>query len=108
MTKLAIEPVACLSDNYAYLIHSPEDGFAPWSILRSGTGAQSACRARLKLTHILNTHHHFDHTGGNLSLKEEFGAEIVGRARTVTESRHRCGCDRRCAMEMGLARGAHS
>ncbi len=31
-----------------------------------------------KLTHILNTHHHFDHTGGNVALKEEFGAEIVG------------------------------
>src|SRR6201999_3646820 len=32
----------------------------------------------LKLTHILNTHHHFDHTGGNIPLKEAFGVEIVG------------------------------
>jgi hydroxyacylglutathione hydrolase len=35
----------------------------------------------LKLTHILNTHHHFDHTGGNLALKDEFRAEIVGPAK---------------------------
>mgnify|MGYP001552877838 CR=1 FL=1 len=32
----------------------------------------------LKLTHILNTHHHLDHCGGNLALKEEFGAQVVG------------------------------
>ena len=30
------------------------------------------------LTHILNTHHHNDHTGGNLELKQTFGATIVG------------------------------
>jgi hydroxyacylglutathione hydrolase len=30
------------------------------------------------LTHILNTHHHFDHTGGNIPLKEEFGAKVIG------------------------------
>ena len=32
----------------------------------------------LQLTHILNTHHHFDHTGGNLELKEMTGARIIG------------------------------
>jgi hydroxyacylglutathione hydrolase len=38
-----------------------------------------ALRARsLSLTHILNTHHHFDHTGGNLELKERTGAKIIG------------------------------
>ena len=30
------------------------------------------------LTHILNTHHHLDHTGGNLALKDETGAQVVG------------------------------
>jgi hydroxyacylglutathione hydrolase len=30
------------------------------------------------LTHILNTHHHLDHCGGNLDLKRETGATIVG------------------------------
>ena len=30
------------------------------------------------LTHILNTHHHHDHTGGNLELKEKTGRTIVG------------------------------
>ena len=31
-----------------------------------------------KLTHILTTHHHGDHTGGNLELKAETGCTIVG------------------------------
>jgi len=35
----------------------------------------------LTLTHILNTHHHFDHVGGNLFLKEKYGATIVGPKR---------------------------
>lgn len=30
------------------------------------------------LTHILNTHHHFDHAGGNLELKARHGCTIVG------------------------------
>jgi hydroxyacylglutathione hydrolase len=30
------------------------------------------------LTHILNTHHHDDHTGGNLALKKQHNAKVVG------------------------------
>jgi hydroxyacylglutathione hydrolase len=28
------------------------------------------------LTYILNTHHHYDHTGGNLELKAKYGAKV--------------------------------
>jgi hydroxyacylglutathione hydrolase len=30
------------------------------------------------LTYILNTHHHVDHTGGNMELKERYGAKVIG------------------------------
>ncbi len=30
-----------------------------------------------QLTHILNTHHHWDHTGGNLSLKSRHNAKVA-------------------------------
>ena len=30
----------------------------------------------LTLTHILCTHHHADHTGGNLALKEQHNAQV--------------------------------
>ena len=39
----------------------------------------------LKLNYILNTHHHFDHVGGNLELKKIYNAKIVGFA----EDKHR-------------------
>jgi hydroxyacylglutathione hydrolase len=32
----------------------------------------------LKLDYILNTHHHADHTGGNLQLKERYDCTIIG------------------------------
>jgi len=82
MTMLAIEPVACLSDNYAYLIHAPDAGLCAVVDPSEPAPVRKALAAHgLKLTHILNTHHHFDHTGGNIALKEEFGAEIVGPAK---------------------------
>lgn len=42
-------------------------------------GPQRSCRG-LKADYILNTHHHFDHTGGNLEVKQRYGASIVGPA----------------------------
>jgi hydroxyacylglutathione hydrolase len=33
-----------------------------------------------RLTHIFNTHHHFDHAGGNEELKAKWGCTVVGAA----------------------------
>lgn len=33
-------------------------------------------RKNWNLNYILNTHHHNDHTGGNLDLKERYGAKV--------------------------------
>ena len=72
-----IEIVPCLSDNYAYLVKS---GTSCAVVDPSEPEPVRAALARTgwKLTHILNTHHHLDHTGGNLALKQETGAVIVG------------------------------
>mgnify|MGYP001173636030 CR=1 FL=1 len=32
----------------------------------------------IKLKYILNTHHHYDHVGGNKELKKEFNSKIIG------------------------------
>jgi len=42
--------------------------------------AEAASR-RWKITHILNTHHHGDHVGGNREIKEATGCKIVGPRR---------------------------
>ena len=79
MTALEISLVPCLSDNYAYLVNAPGEGIcAIVDPSEPGPVKQALAARGLKLTHILNTHHHFDHTGGNLPLKEEFGALVVG------------------------------
>ena len=76
---LTIELVPCLSDNYAYLLH--DDASKAVGIVDPSEAPpvlKALERHGWKLTHILNTHHHFDHTGGNLPLKEATGARIIG------------------------------
>lgn len=74
-----IEPIACLETNYAYLIVAGGACVAVDPADAAAVGAAIEARG-LTLTHILNTHHHADHTGGNLALKESFGAKVVGAA----------------------------
>jgi len=79
VASLEIGIVPCLSDNYAYLIHDAAAGLTAIVDPSEPEPVKRALEARgYKLTHILNTHHHFDHTGGNLPLKEAYGAEVVG------------------------------
>jgi len=76
---LTVELVPCLSDNYAYLLHDSATGAVGIVDPSEAPPVLAALeRHGWKLTHILNTHHHFDHTGGNLPLKEATGATIIG------------------------------
>jgi hydroxyacylglutathione hydrolase len=82
VAPLEIELVPCLSDNYAYLVHDRDSGLTAVVDPSEAPPVRAALERRgWTLTHILNTHHHFDHTGGNLPLKEEYGAQIVGPGR---------------------------
>jgi hydroxyacylglutathione hydrolase len=73
---LTIEPVACLKDNYAYLVMGA--GFtAVVDPSESEPVIAALAKRGLRLTHILNTHHHNDHVGGNLALKEKFGVPVI-------------------------------
>jgi hydroxyacylglutathione hydrolase len=79
MTKLEIHQFPCLSDNYGVLIHDPDSG-ATASIDAPEAGPIEAALSERGwlLSHILVTHHHADHTGANLALKEKHGVTIVG------------------------------
>jgi hydroxyacylglutathione hydrolase len=76
---LDVRLVPLLKDNYAYLLRESDSGKTaivdpsesdPVLALLSELGWQ--------LDYILNTHHHHDHSGGNLGIKERTGATIVG------------------------------
>ena len=75
-----IEIVPCLSDNYAYLVKSG-DQCAVVDPSEPGPVQAALAKKGWKLTHILNTHHHLDHCGGNLELKKETSAVVVGPAK---------------------------
>ncbi len=76
---MKVEIIKCLQDNYSYLLINEKN--------------QNACvvdpseakpiislveKKNINLKFILNTHHHYDHIGGNNELKKKYGAKIVG------------------------------
>ncbi|XAR71110.1 Hydroxyacylglutathione hydrolase [Bertholletia excelsa] len=78
-SSLQIEMIPCLGDNYAYLLHDVDTGTVgvvdPSEALPV---IDALSRRNINLTYILNTHHHSDHTGGNMELKEIYGAKVIG------------------------------
>lgn len=80
--SLTVTLVPCLKDNYAYLLADRDAGLcAVVDPSEPGPVKAALAKSGLKLTHILNTHHHWDHTGGNQALKDEFGAKVIGPAK---------------------------
>lgn len=72
MSSLTVAQFPCLSDNYGYLIHDEATGeTAAVDTPCATTYKEELKRRGWKLTHILNTHHHHDHTGGNTELKKD-------------------------------------
>ena len=76
---MKVEIIKCLQDNYSYLIIDESN--------------QDACvidpseanpiinfieNKKINLKYILNTHHHYDHIGGNLKLKKKYNSKVVG------------------------------
>lgn len=79
MNGLDIALFPCLSDNYGLLIHDPISGETAAIDTPEVAKIEAACAQRgWTLTQIWNTHHHTDHTGGNLTLKQNHGLTITG------------------------------
>lgn len=80
-TELDIAVIPLLRDNYGYLLHDPATGTTGAVDPSEAQPMLDAAAARgWQITHILNTHHHNDHCGGNLGIKQATGATIVGPA----------------------------
>jgi len=78
MSSLKIRQFPCLSDNYGFLIHDPESGeTVALDTPDADAYLVEAEAAGWTITQIWNTHHHFDHAGGNAALKAATGAMIT-------------------------------
>lgn len=79
MAALQIEMFQCLSDNYGFLVRDDDaDVTAAVDTPEAGAIMRALDAKGWRLTHILNTHHHHDHAGGNLELKKRTGCTVVG------------------------------
>ncbi|MGZ4997063.1 MAG: MBL fold metallo-hydrolase, partial [Methylobacter sp.] len=69
---LTILTLPVLNDNYIYLLH---DSVSDETAVVDPAVAQPVLEVLNQkgwpLTYILNTHHHADHVGGNLELKQK-------------------------------------
>jgi hydroxyacylglutathione hydrolase len=67
---MRIVPVACLADNYAYLVVCERTGRAAVVDPSEAEPVLAAvAREGVELAAVWCTHHHYDHTDGNLGLK---------------------------------------
>ena len=76
---MKVEIIPCLQDNYSYLIIDKDkleacvvDPSEAKPIIDYLNGKN------INLKYILNTHHHFDHIGGNKELTEKYNSIVVG------------------------------
>ena len=76
---MKIQIIPCLQDNYSYLIVDEENNTA--CVIDPSEAdpiIEYLENNKIKLKFILNTHHHYDHVGGNQKLKEKYGANVIG------------------------------
>ncbi len=76
---MIIDIIPCLKDNYSYLICDEKTN----NIIIVDPSEFSSCDEVIsqkykKLDFILNTHHHYDHVGGNEELKKKYNAKVFG------------------------------
>ncbi len=74
-----VKIIPCLNDNYSYLIFDRSNKNA---CVIDPSESKPVIKAieenKVKLKYILNTHHHYDHVGGNKELKEKYDSKIIG------------------------------
>tara|TARA_B100001175_G_scaffold291628_1_gene276886 strand:- start:344 stop:1063 length:720 start_codon:yes stop_codon:yes gene_type:complete len=76
---MRVEIISCLQDNYSYLIVDDKNNIA---CVVDPSEAKPIIefveKNKINLKYILNTHHHYDHIGGNKELKELYNVKVVG------------------------------
>jgi hydroxyacylglutathione hydrolase len=86
---LEIRQFPCLSDNYGYLIRCSETGAcAAIDTPDPAVIEAEAEKAGWDLSEVWNTHHHWDHAGGNEALRASRGVTITAPASEAANIGH--------------------
>lgn len=81
LKNLAVHVIPVLEDNYSFFLRELSTGkTAVVDPAEAVPIARYIDQHGGQLDFILNTHHHRDHTGGNLALKERYQAKVLGPA----------------------------
>ena len=76
---LNVDIVSCLQDNYSFVVHDTETNTVAVVDPSEFEPIDNFIKKKFnKIDYILNTHHHFDHVGGNLDFKKKYNAKIIG------------------------------
>ncbi len=76
---LEIVTIPCLSDNYAFLAHDPASGETALVDAPEAAPILAELNARgWRLSHVLLTHHHWDHVDGLAGILETQPARVIG------------------------------
>jgi hydroxyacylglutathione hydrolase len=81
MARLTVSAVPVLTDNYVWLIRDPDSGeVAAVDPSVAEPVLEAVAPGGLRLTQVLNTHWHPDHTGGNDGIRDATGCTITAPA----------------------------
>ena len=78
---MEIAAVPAFTDNYIWLLHDESSGET--AVVDPGDASPALAEAEKRgwrITQVWNTHHHWDHSGGNVAMKEATGCIVSGPA----------------------------
>jgi hydroxyacylglutathione hydrolase len=78
---MQVVPVPAFTDNYIWLVHDAMSGET--AVVDPGDAAPALAEAERRgwpITQVWNTHHHWDHTGGNRAIKDTTGCTVSAPA----------------------------
>ena len=74
---MLVETIRCLEDNFSYILIDQNKNACVIDPSESDPIINFVEKNNIKIKYILNTHHHFDHIGGNKEIKKKYNAKIV-------------------------------